>query len=84
VDFENDRVRILRTVLAPHIKSPMHQHLPYVVVYITELHTTMAITGGKVVDNVRKRGEIAWRDAMQHVTENVDDRTALEIQVEVK
>jgi hypothetical protein len=84
VDFENNRVRILRTVLEPHIKSPLHQHLPYVVVYITELHTTMAIADGEVVDNVRKRGDVAWRDAMKHATENVGNRTAMEIQVEVK
>jgi hypothetical protein len=84
VDFENDRVRVLRTVLEPHIKSPMHQHLPYVVVYITELHTTMALADGKLVDNVRKRGEIAWRDAMKHSTENLGDQTAMEIQVELK
>jgi hypothetical protein len=84
VDFENDRVRILRTVLEPHIKSPMHEHPSYVVVYITELHTTMALPGGKVVDNVRKRGAVAWRDAMKHSTENVGTHTAMEIQVELK
>src|SRR5579863_2095262 len=71
VDFENDRVRILRTVLEPHIKSPMHEHPPYVVVYITELHTTMALSDGRLVDNVRRKGEVAWRDAMKHSTENI-------------
>jgi quercetin dioxygenase-like cupin family protein len=84
VDFENERVRVLRTVLAPHIKSPPHQHPAYVVVYITELHTTMAISDGRVVDNVRRKGEVAWRDAMQHSTENIGDKTAMEIQVELK
>jgi len=84
VDFENDRVRILRTVLEPHIKSPMHEHPPYVVVYVTELHTTMALSDGKLVDNIRRKGEVAWRDAMQHSTENIGNRTAMEIQVELK
>jgi hypothetical protein len=84
VDFENERVRVLRTVLEPHIKSPMHQHPAYVVVYITELHTTMALADGKLVDNVRRRGEVAWRDAMSHSTENVGSQTAMEIQVELK
>jgi quercetin dioxygenase-like cupin family protein len=84
VDFENERVRVLRTVLEPHIKSPMHQHPSYVVVYVTELHTTMALADGKLVDNIRKRGEVAWRDAMKHSTENIGDRTAMEIQVELK
>jgi quercetin dioxygenase-like cupin family protein len=84
VDFENDRVRVLRTVLEPHIKSPPHQHPAYVVVYVTELHTTMAISDGRLVDNVRRKGEVAWRDAMQHSTENIGRKTAMEIQVELK
>jgi hypothetical protein len=84
VDFENDRVRVLRTVLEPHIKSPMHQHPPYVVVYLTELHTTMALSDGKFVDNVRRKGEVAWRDAMEHSTENIGNRRAMEIQIELK
>ncbi|HWF08207.1 MAG TPA: hypothetical protein VG297_07075 [Bryobacteraceae bacterium] len=84
VDFENDRVRVLRTVLEPHIKSPPHQHPAYVVVYLTDLHTTMAISDGRVVDNVRRKGEVAWRDAMQHSTENVGSQRASEIQIELK
>ncbi len=84
VDFENDRVRVLRTVLEPHIKSPMHEHPPYVVVYVTELHTTMALSDGRLLDNVRKKGDVAWRDAMKHATENVGNQTAMEIQVELK
>jgi hypothetical protein len=84
VDFENDQVRVLRTVLAPHIKSPMHAHPAYVVVYLTDLHTKMSFPDGIVNDNVRKKGDIAWRDALQHSTENVEDRRAEEIQVEIK
>ena len=84
VDFENERVRVLRTVLEPHIKSPMHEHPHYVVVYVTELHTAMAMADGRLVDNVRKRGEVAWRDALKHSTENIGNQTAMEIQVELK
>ena len=84
VPFENDRVRVLRTVLAPHVKSPLHEHPHYVVVYLTELHTTMQLGDGRVVDNPRRAGEVAWRDAMRHATENIADRTAVEIQVELK
>ena len=84
VPLENDRVRVLRTILEPHLKSPMHQHPHYVVVYLTELHTTMTLGDGRTVDNPRRPGEIAWRDALKHETENVGDRTAVEIQVELK
>jgi hypothetical protein len=84
VPLENSRVRTLRTILEPHLKSPMHEHPHYVVVYLTELHTTMKLGDGKVVDNPRRPGEIAWRDALKHQTENIGDRTAIEVQVELK
>ncbi len=84
VDFENDQVRVLRTVLEPHIKAPMHSHPAYVVVYLTNLHTKMAFPDGTVNDNRRKKGDVAWRDALKHSTENVEDQHAEEIQVEMK
>ena len=54
------------------------------VVYLTELHTAMKLSDGEVIDNRRRAGEIAWRDALQHETENIGDRQAMEIQVELK
>ena len=84
VEFENARVRVLHTVLPPHIKDLMHEHPHYVVVYLTDLHTTMALANGKLIDNVRHPGEIAWRDYMKHSTENMGDRDAVEIQFELK
>jgi quercetin dioxygenase-like cupin family protein len=84
VPFENARVRVLRTILEPHLKGPTHDHPSYVVVYLTELHTTMTLADGKQVDNPRHPGEIAWRDPYRHTTENVGDRTAVEIQIELK
>ena len=84
VPFENDRVRVLHTILDPHVKSPQHEHPSYVVVYLTELHTTQTLPDGRKVDNPRKTGEIAWRDALKHETENIGDKRAEEIQIELK
>src|SRR5689334_4468836 len=84
VPLENDRVRVLHTILEPGIKSPMHEHPPYVVVYLTVLHTTMKLADGREVDNPRKPGEIAWRDFLKHETLNIGDKTAEEIQIELK
>jgi len=82
--FENDRVRVLRTVLEPHLRGPMHAHPHYVVVYLTILHTTMTMPDGRKVDNPRQPGDIAWRDPLQHITENIGEKTAVEIQIELK
>jgi quercetin dioxygenase-like cupin family protein len=84
VPVENDRVRVLRTVLEPHLKGPVHRHRSYVVVYLTGLHTTMKLADGRMVDNPRKPGEVAFRNAYQHQTENIGDKTAVEIQIELK
>ena len=82
--LDNERVRAFRTVLEPHLKGPEHQHPHYVVVYLTELHTTMKLSDGRTIDNRRQPGEIAWRDPLKHITENIGDHTAMEIQVEIK
>jgi quercetin dioxygenase-like cupin family protein len=84
VVFENGRVRAMRTILEPHLKSPMHEHPHYVVVYLTDLHTTMKLADGRVVDNPRHPGDVAWRDALKHQTEQMGDHTAVEIQIEIK
>ena len=84
VPIENDRVRVLRTILEPHVKSPMHEHPAYVVVYLTELHTTMLLDDGRIVDNPRHAGDLAWRNPLKHQTENMGDKTAMEIQIELK
>jgi quercetin dioxygenase-like cupin family protein len=84
VEVDNERVRAIRTILPPHVKSPMHDHPHYVVVYLTDLHTTMKLADGRVVDNPRKPGDIGWRDAYRHQTEQQGEKTAMEIQVELK
>ncbi len=84
VVLDNPYVRAIRTILEPGLKSPLHEHPHYVVVYVTELHTTMTLGDGRVVDNPRQPGETAWRDYMKHATLNIGTKTAVEIQVELK
>jgi len=84
VPLENSRVRVLRTILEPHLKGPTHDHPSYVVVYLTELHTTMKLADGRLVDNPRRPGEVDWRDPLKHETENIGEHTAVELQIELK
>jgi quercetin dioxygenase-like cupin family protein len=84
VEFENDRVRILRTRLEPHVPAPMHTHPNYVTVYLTDVHTKMTMADGTVNDNRRKKSEVGYRAGLKHKTENVEDQPADEIQVELK
>jgi len=84
VPIENSRVRVLHTILDPHIKSPRHEHPSYVVVYTTILHTTQTLPDGRKIDNPRQPGEVAWRDPLSHETENIGEKRAEEIQIELK
>ncbi len=82
--FENDRIRVLRVIHEPHIKSPLHEHPRYVVVYLTEMDATMTLADGKQVNYTRKPGDVAWRDPLKHVTENNHEGTEREVEVELK
>jgi len=81
--FENDRVRVLHTVLAPHFKNPLHNHPHNVVVFIIA-PATITQADGTTIDNPRKAGVARWVEATQHATENMTDKATLEIQVELK
>jgi hypothetical protein len=70
--------------MEPHLRGPLHEHPHYVVVYLNDSHRTMKFADGTTVTYQRKAGETAWRDALKHETENLDDHTAVEIQVEIK
>lgn len=81
--FENDRVRVLHTVLGAHVKNPLHAH-PHNVVVFAIAPDTMTTADGKTVDNPRKAGTVRWVEATQHATGNTTDNDTLEIQVELK
>jgi hypothetical protein len=81
--FENDRVRVLHTVLGAHVKNPLHAH-PHNVVVFAIAPATVTTPDGKTSDNPRKAGVVRWAEATQHATGNNTDKDTLEIQVELK
>jgi hypothetical protein len=72
VEFENERVRVLRVHYEPHDKGESHEHiLNRVVLYLND-------QPGAKADDVRAAG------AAIHVEENASDRPADRIAVELK
>jgi len=65
VEIENQWVRVLRVMQAPHDKSPMHEHPASVVVYLTDLHQKITGVDGKTRDLKKKAWEVAYFDAMK-------------------
>ncbi len=75
VEFENDQVRVLRFKAAPHDKSPMHEHPNSVVISLTGGTTTFTAPDGKTSKTTRQPGQVMWRPAEKHASENGDKPT---------
>src|SRR5204863_395629 len=84
VEFENDRIRVLRWAVGPHEKVPMHKHPSYVSVFLTDDHSRYVLADGKTVEVRVKRGHVAWSPGTQHAAENLSAQSEELIQVELK
>ena len=84
VEFENDHVRVLRFTSGRREKISLHEHPPYVTVYLTDARSRITLPGGRTRRVGRKAGEIAWNEAQAHSTETLSDKPSELILVELK
>jgi quercetin dioxygenase-like cupin family protein len=84
VDFENEKVRVLRISYAPGEKSVMHYHPDSVAVYLTDGKTLMTTPDGKTQETPAKAGGSVWTPAGSHLPQNVGDKRFEVILVEMK
>ncbi len=70
VEFQNDRVRVLRIKYGPKEKSVMHSHPANVAVFLTEGVTKFTLPDGKTSEGTFKAGEAQWADKEKHLPEN--------------
>ena len=84
VEFENDRVRVLRITYGPHEKSVMHHHPASVAVFLTDGQSRFTMPDGKTQDAPVKAGSVQWSEAGEHLPENVGDKPFELILVELK
>ena len=84
VEFENDRVRVLRITYGPHEKSVMHHHPANVAVFLTDGQSRFTMPDGKTQDAPVKAGSVQWSEAGEHLPENVGDKPFELILVELK
>jgi len=84
VEFENDRVRVLRIAYGPKEKSVMHSHPEGVVVFLNDLSGRFTMPDGTTQDMQVKAGTAGWTDAETHEPENLGDKPFELIQVELK
>jgi quercetin dioxygenase-like cupin family protein len=84
VEFENDRVRVLRINFKPHDKTKEHDHPNGVAIFLTDVKAKFALGDGKTREGSNKRGEAIWAAAERHAVENVGSKSAEVILVELK
>lgn len=84
VDFENDRVRVVRIKYGPNETVATHSHLPGVVVFVTDQHVRFNLPDGTSQEIQAKAGDAVWMDATTHQPENLTDRPLEVLYIEVK
>ena len=84
IEFENDRVKVVRVKLGLHEKHPARARKDRVIVYLTDAHHARTEPGGKKEELHRRAGDVAWRPASEHEIENLSDKTVEVLIVELK
>jgi quercetin dioxygenase-like cupin family protein len=84
VEMENDRVRVLRITYGPHEKSVMHGHPATVAVFLADAKFRFTFPGGKKEDGAVKTGDVMYFDPVEHLPENLGDKSLHVIAIELK
>ena len=84
VEFENDRVRVLRVNYGPREKSVMHSHPDGIGVFLTEQKARFSFTDGRATESQFKAGEVKWLAEKTHLPENLADEPLELVLVELK
>ena len=84
VEFENERVRVLRVSYGPGEKSVMHYNPDSVIVSLTGDTTRMTTPDGKSHEGPTKAGAAIWAPAGSRLPQNVSDKRDEVIMVELK
>src|SRR5262245_12139914 len=70
VEFENEKVRVLRIKYGPNEKSVMHSHPASVTVFLTDAEGRFSYPDGKSEAITAKAGQVMYMDATVHLPES--------------
>ena len=84
VEFENEKVRVLRITYGPGDKSVMHSHPEGVVVFLTDAVAKMNLPDGTSQEMKPEAGQVIWTYATKHQPENIGKEGFEVIQIEFK
>ena len=84
VEFENEKVRVIRIKYGPGEKSVMHTHGPHVAVFLTTNGVRFTSPDGTSVEVTAEAGGTEWSDAEEHLPENLSDEPLEVVLIELK
>jgi quercetin dioxygenase-like cupin family protein len=84
VEFENERIRVLRIKYGPGEKSVMHSHPESISVFLTDCHGKFTYTDGRTEDINANAGTVLHTDAFTHLPESTSKVPFEVIAVELK
>lgn len=84
LEFENDRVRVLRYALGPRESSATHDHLDRIVVRLADYHARVTLPDGTTHVTDAKAGEASFHESTRHAVENLSDSRYEAISIEFK
>lgn len=84
VEYENDRVRVVRVKYAPGERSLMHTHPASVHVFLTNGRVRVTGPNGKREDVNVKAGSTWVADRLEHLPENIGKEPIEAVQIELK
>jgi quercetin dioxygenase-like cupin family protein len=84
VEFENERVRVVRIKYEPGEKSVMHSHPESITVFLTDAHAKFTYPDGRSEDIDANAGTVQHMDAFTHLPESIGSTPFEVIQVELK
>ncbi len=84
VEFENERIRVIRISYAPGERSVMHSHPESVGVFLTDADAKFTYPDGRTEDITAKAGQVLHMDAFTHLPESTSNKPFELIQVELK
>jgi len=85
VEFENEKVRVIRITYGPGEESAMHEHAEGIVVNLTDQNTQFTLPDGTTpAVEPGPAGSISWSPAGMHAAKNLSDGPAGALLIEIK
>jgi quercetin dioxygenase-like cupin family protein len=84
VEWQNDRVRVLRVRYGSREVSVMHRHPAAVGVFLTDVHARFTFPDGRTEEQNIRAGDVVAYPAGAHLPENLSDRPMELVLVELK